>query len=263
MVLPSAAPEDPTSAIAAAFARALRDMRGPAKDGINPRFGQGYATLGAFIDAVKPILAMHDLSVSHDFVPTEKGDLLCYTVIHSGDGESLRLAPIPVKVDPGNPQATGSAITYARRYSLSAALGIVADEDDDGNRASPEKNQPEAEARPARAPTPAKAPVPLSTVFPPPEDKGGRFTGTLVKVWPPKPGTKRIGFGVETEYGMVKLGSFTEHHLQDAQELQGSEVEVSWKRSKCGKYLNVEGILGIGRRLPPPPANDPDADIPF
>jgi len=263
LVLPSAMPEDPPSATAAAFVRALRDMRGPAKDGINPRFGQGYATLGAFIDAVKPILAKHDLSVSHDFVPTEKGDLLCYTVIHSGYGVSLRLAPIPVKVDPSNPQATGSAITYARRYSLSAALGIVADEDDDGNRASPEKKPAEAEARPARAPTPAKGPTPVSTVFPPLEETAGKFTGELVKVWPPKPGTKRIGFEVKNEFGIIKLGSFMQHHLDDGLELQGSDVEVSWRRSKCGKYLNVEGLLAITRKLPPPPANDPDADIPF
>lgn len=264
LLLASAEPEDPPSATAAAFARALRDMRGPAKDGINPRFGQGYATLGAFIDAVKPILAKHDLSVSHDFVPTEKGDLLCYTVIHSGNGVSLRLAPIPVKVDPGNPQATGSAITYARRYSLSAALGIVADEDDDGNRASPEKKPPEAEARPVRAPTPAKAATRPAGVFPPADEEAGEFTGVLLKAWPPRPGKKGIGIDVETPEGKVKLGVFKEHHIADCRELEGSDVVVSWRRSKDGKYLNLEGILATKpKALPKPPPGDPDQDIPF
>jgi hypothetical protein len=252
------------SSIAAVLARALRDMRGPAKDGINPRFGQGYATLGAFIDAVKPILSKHDLAVSHDFVPTGNGDLLCYTVIHSGDGESLRLAPIPVKVDSSNPQATGSAITYARRYSLSAALGIVADEDDDGNRASPEKNPAEAEARPTRAPTPAKAALPPAGVFPPPDELAGEFTGVLVKAWPPRPGKKGIGVDIETPEGKVKLGVFKEHHIADCKELEGSDVVVSWRRSKDGKYLNLEGILPTKLAAPPPPpANDPDKDVPF
>jgi hypothetical protein len=152
-------------------------------------------------------------------------------------------------------RAAGRALRLAVGH-LFAGLGA-------GVQSVTAEEMPEVEYQPAKAPTPAKGPTPVSTVFPPPEETGGRFTGTLAKVWAPKPGTKRIGFEVETEYGMVKLGSFTAHHLEDAQALQGSEVEVAWKRSKCGKYLNVEGILGIGRRLPPPPANDPDADIPF
>ncbi len=152
-------------------------------------------------------------------------------------------------------RAAGRALRLAVGH-LFAGLGA-------GVQSVTAEEMPEVAYEPPQAPTPAKGPTPVSTVFPPPEETGGRFTGTLAKVWAPKPGTKRIGFEVETEYGMVKLGSFTAHHLEDAQALQGSEVEVAWKRSKCGKYLNVEGILGIGRRLPPPPANDPDADIPF
>jgi len=125
------------------------------------------------------------------------------------------------------------------------------------------EEMPEVEYEPPKAPTPSKSPTPVSTVFPPPEETAGKFTGQLVKVWPPKPGTKRIGFEVKNEYGIIKLGSFMQHHLADGLELEGSDVEVSWRRSKCGKYLNVEGLLAITRKLPPPPANDPDSDIPF
>jgi hypothetical protein len=94
-------------------------------------------------------------------------------------------------------------------------------------------------------------------------EDGGRFTGVLTKVWEPKPGTKRIGFEIQTQAGVVKLGSFQSKHLDDGRELAGSDVEVAWKRSKCGKFMNLEGLLPITKALPAPPAGDPDADVPF
>jgi hypothetical protein len=119
----------------------------------------------------------------------------------------------------------------------------------------------------ADAPTPQRAATPpqraSTAVLTFEGEQGGRFTGVLVKVWEPKTGNKRIGFEVVTPAGLVKLGSFTAHHLQDGKELAGSNVEVAWKRSKCGKFLNLEGIMPITNAPPPPPKGDPDADIPF
>jgi hypothetical protein len=88
------------------------------------------------------------------------GNLLCVTVIRNGNGDELRLAPIPVRVDLSQPQSTGSAITYARRYSISSALGVVGIEDDDANAASPEPEtrSPKFAPRPVAPSTPQKAP---------------------------------------------------------------------------------------------------------
>lgn len=122
------------------------------------------------------------------------------------------------------------------------------------------EEMPEVEYEPPTPQKPSKAPTAVLTFE---GEQGGRFTGVLAKVWEPKPGSKRIGFEVQTERGLVKLGSFTGHHLEDGKELAGSDVEVAWKRSKCGKYLNVEGIMPVMKAPPPPPKGDPDADIPF
>jgi len=141
----------PDTTIHAAFAAALAEMPSPALDKTNTAYGRfRYASLGSFLDATRPTLARHGLAMSSDFEPTPDGNLMCWTVIRNATGETIRLAPVPIKVDLAKPQTTGSHITYARRYSLSAALGVVGDEDDDGNAAS----GVETPAKPAAAPKP-------------------------------------------------------------------------------------------------------------
>lgn len=61
-------------------------------------------------------------------------------LLHSS-GQYIEYDPIYMKPDKQTPQAIGSAITYSKRYSLSAVFGITSDEDDDGNQATG-NNQP-------------------------------------------------------------------------------------------------------------------------
>lgn len=127
------------------------------------------------------------------------------------------------------------------------------------------EEMPEVEYEPPTPQKPSKAPTAVLTFE---GEQGGRFTGVLAKIWEPKPGNKRIGFEVKTEQGLVKLGSFNTRHLKDGKELAGSDVEVSWKRSPCGQFMNVEGIVPVMKdrptpKPPPPPKDDPDAHIPF
>lgn len=148
--------------LAAAFAAALTDMPSPSLDKINSAFGRSkYASLGSYLETCRPHLAKHGLAVASDLEPTADGNLMCWTVVRDATGETLRLAPVPVKVDLAKPQATGSAITYARRYSLSAALGVVGDEDDDANATNepkPAAKVPIAKAIATAAPKPAMKP---------------------------------------------------------------------------------------------------------
>lgn len=93
-----------------------------------------YADLGDVLDAVLPILHDNGLSLSQPLVASNGqvgvGTRLYHTSGHVEDfGELLLPAG-------GTPQVAGSALTYARRYAACAALGIVADEDDDGRAAS-------------------------------------------------------------------------------------------------------------------------------
>lgn len=96
-----------------------------------------YAPLDTIISAVRNPLTENGLS----FVQTIINEMVV-TVINHSSGVSLRLAPTKIICNEHGPQAYGSALTYARRYSLTLALGIVADEDDDANTAAGNTTKP-------------------------------------------------------------------------------------------------------------------------
>lgn len=100
------------------------------KDGVNPFFKSKYATLENVITTVKEHLVVNGLS----YAQFPDGDGL-YTIILHKSGEWIG-AHATLELKGHTPQDQGSAITYMRRYALSAALGLATEEDDDGNAAS-------------------------------------------------------------------------------------------------------------------------------
>ena len=89
-----------------------------------------YADLSTVLDTVKPTLAAHQLAVSQ---PVDEAGVT--TIVFHDSGQWLSFGPLQIKPTTNTPQSVGSAITYARRYQLLAALNL-ATEDDDGARAS-------------------------------------------------------------------------------------------------------------------------------
>jgi hypothetical protein len=98
----------------------------------NPFFKSKYAALDDIINAIRKPLS--NVGLSFVQIPNEDG---LTTVLMHESGEFIQGAmPITAKKE-NDPQAYGSAITYARRYSLASVLGLaVGDEDDDGNAAN-------------------------------------------------------------------------------------------------------------------------------
>ena len=122
------------SELSAAMAKAFAQIEGAIKGKANPAFRSKYADLSSVIDAVKPALAEHGLwfrQVTHNV----EGGVCVETVIHHASGESLSCGQLYVPATKQDAQGFGSALTYARRYSLMAAFGVPA-EDDDGNAAA-------------------------------------------------------------------------------------------------------------------------------
>jgi hypothetical protein len=116
-----------------ALLKAQGQLEHAKKDSTNPHFKSKYADLATVMDTVKPILQANDLVVTHQRESTESGEYLITTIWHkSGQNISSRSKLMPTKADP---QGYGSAMTYARRYDLSALIGLASD-DDDGNEAS-------------------------------------------------------------------------------------------------------------------------------
>lgn len=127
-------------------------------------FSYSYADLATVLGEVKPILAKHGLAVVQDVTGGQGNRIGVTTIIIHESGETMEFGPLPM---PGsdNPQALGSAITYARRYAVLAALGI-ATEDDDGSAAS---NKSREDPTPYRDPNPANEepswPKPITDLF--------------------------------------------------------------------------------------------------
>lgn len=119
--------------ISAAMARAFAQIEGAVKGKTNPAFRSKYADLAAVVDAIKPALAEHGLWFRQITHPAD-GGVCVETVIHHSSGESLACGPLFVPASKQDAQGFGSALTYCRRYSLMAAFGVPA-EDDDGNAA--------------------------------------------------------------------------------------------------------------------------------
>lgn len=103
------------------------------KDAKNPFFKSNYASLSNIQDAISKPLAESGLVYSQ--MPTGVNGL-CTILIHADSGEYLMDSFIMPVSKPNDPQAVGSAITYAKRYALAGILALNIDDDDDGNKAA-------------------------------------------------------------------------------------------------------------------------------
>jgi ERF superfamily protein len=105
------------------------------KDATNPHFRSKYTPLDTIVEQVAPLLQKHQLVWTTLPVNGEHGPALFYRLSHVPSGETLD-GTMPLLLGKNDSQGLGSAITYARRYSLCAVLNLVGDEDDDGHAAS-------------------------------------------------------------------------------------------------------------------------------
>lgn len=137
---PAAQPKQYTSdsinELATALSKAQGEMGHAGKTADNPFFKSKYADLSAVIDAARPALAKHGLSVVQIPDVDAEGNVTLITQLCHASGQWIR-SWYPVKPVKADPQGLGSAITYSRRYAYSAITGVAAaDEDDDDNAAS-------------------------------------------------------------------------------------------------------------------------------
>ncbi|MBI9088203.1 MAG: ERF family protein [Desulfobacterium sp.] len=105
------------------------------KDGKNTFTKSNYATLSSVMAACRAALLKHNIWMTQYPIPAEIGHLgLVTKIVHTESGE-WQSSLIVMPLSKNDPQGYGSAITYARRYGLSALVGIITDNDDDGESA--------------------------------------------------------------------------------------------------------------------------------
>lgn len=121
--------------LAAALAKAQGEMTNAIKSSDNPFYKSKYADLAEVLDTCREVLSKNGLSVAQPVGQVSDKNIEVYTILMHSSGQWISSSMnIPMtKIDP---QAAGSAITYARRYSLAAMVGI-AQADDDGEKAMP------------------------------------------------------------------------------------------------------------------------------
>lgn len=133
-----------------ALAAAIAEMPKPTRNATNPHLKKGYADLSEVMACVSEPLAKHGLVLTQTMTydDTVTHTILVTTLWHTESAESLE-SSLPLLLEKVTAQGQGSAISYARRYSVKSLFGMV-DDDDDGNEAS--KPQRRAEAKPAAEP---------------------------------------------------------------------------------------------------------------
>jgi len=176
---------DACDQIAKALSTAQGAMQAARKDATNPHFNSRYSSLAEVWDAIREPLTKQGLSVVQ--LPSATGAAVTVeTLLMHVSGQWLRSrVTFPLRPEfsksgaelPPSAQQIGSAITYGRRYGLTAMVGVAsADEDDDGNAASrridppPADDHPTPPAPPKRKLAPERIKERVGTVQPAPEE---------------------------------------------------------------------------------------------
>jgi hypothetical protein len=117
--------------IAGALVKFQASVSKVAKEANNPFFKSKYASLANILDTIQKPLSECGLAISQ----FPDGNALTTIILHADSGEWMESSYVMPVVKQNDPQAMGSAITYARRYALGSILNLNIDDDDDGEKA--------------------------------------------------------------------------------------------------------------------------------
>lgn len=111
-----------------------KEIYNPKNTANNPFFKSKYAPLNEILNLVRPLLTQNGLFLTQNTGTDEiSGKVFVQSQLLHVSGEAFSTDKLILTTDKNTPQGLGSAITYGRRYQLSALLGIASEEDDDGN----------------------------------------------------------------------------------------------------------------------------------
>jgi len=148
--------------LAKAMVQVQKELKPAQKNAVNPHFKSKYADLESVWDACRDVLVKNKLTVLQ-FPETVNGGVRVSTMLVHESGEWVRSDLDLPQGDRPTAQTIGSAITYGRRYGLSAVVGICSEDDDDGNAGSQVTTAPSPPARAESKPAPrATSPTKLT-----------------------------------------------------------------------------------------------------
>lgn len=151
--------------LAEALAKFQSEVQDPAKNSDNPFFKSKYVELDDLLKATRPVLSVNGLSIMQEPTSADGQSIGIKTIILHSSGEWIEFEPLVLKAVKVDPQGAGSAITYGRRYALSAVLGVAWDADDDSNKGSGKVTQttPQQQNKPTNTNAPAQQNKPATS----------------------------------------------------------------------------------------------------
>lgn len=142
-------------------------------------YSYSYASLDGILTHTRDLLHKHGFGVTQD-VQTESGFVGVLTMLRHISGQDMTFGPLFLPIGP-DAQSAGSAITYARRYALCAALNIAAEDDDDGKTSGGRANSAASAQQPVPSRETTGPPVETDTDAPVPVTPQGAATGGVSK----------------------------------------------------------------------------------
>ena len=214
--------------IATAMVKAQKEFGPALKSSTNPYFTSKYADLAACVEAVIDALNNNGIALIQKCHESDTGVNVETLLLHES-GESLSCGVLHVPASKQDPQGYGSALTYARRYSLMAACGI-APEDDDGNAASRTARNPlDSIPKLAGVPIPTPAPkVDLETIK---EDIPSSVKTTL-----PSPGSVRLQIPGKDAIDCKNIEEFISQYNTVADKVANSKLALADKQKKLLEF---------------------------
>lgn len=228
---------DNINELATALAKAQGAMRFAIKDANNPFFKSKYADLSSVVEAIREALSGNGLSYMQHLHPSEKHEVCVETVLLHASGQWVSCGTLTVPVSKHDAQGFGSALTYARRYSLSAAVGVVAD-DDDGNAAAAAPAPKAAAPKPVAKEVPAKVKEKAAKIQKPVRGtvSGDPLEGDLTGVGPDRPASEEVKGKVIHAFASI---GFT---LPQLEKEYGKGMD-EWMESDIPELRQVLGVM--------------------
>lgn len=225
--------------LAAALSKAQGQMENASKDGLNPHFRSHYATLASAWDACRKALSGNGISVIQGTQITAAGVELVTTIAHSS-GQWIK-SFYPIQPEKPTPQGYGSAVSYARRYSLMAMVGLAA-EDDDAEAATQREKPKQVVIQQKTTPAAAK---PASTA----SDKDpGEYLITFGK-YGPKPKEGKPGRRIK-DLDLDDLINYVEY-IEKGGDVKGAALHFVEKAKEYIKNMGHDTALDYALNAPP------------
>ena len=140
--------------LAKAMLQVQKELAPVTKDALNPYTRSKYATLNAIMEVCKPVLLSHGIWLTQITVPSEPGTVALLTKLTHAETGQYQAALTVLPLQKMDSQSAGAALTYSRRYGLSALLGLVTEDDDDAESTK----LPPRPTRPMPSPQPQAQP---------------------------------------------------------------------------------------------------------